>query len=68
MDKCPLLGAPTYLLLRDEASWAHRPGVVSSAFGTDPILAVPKDTGAHLAEGDIHDALAPTSVLKAPKT
>lgn len=49
-DKSPFLAVQTYLLLRHQASWAHRLGVVPSAFETDPILAVPGDTQTNRAE------------------
>lgn len=43
-DKQHFLAVPTYLLLRHKASGAYRLEVMSSACGTDPILAVPGDT------------------------
>lgn len=40
----PFVVVPTYLLLRQKASWAYRLRFMSSAFGTDLILAIPGDT------------------------
>lgn len=65
-NKYPFLAVPTYLLLRHKAPWAYRWGVGSSALGTDPILAVPRDTRTNRAECSIQDSLALTSVPRAP--
>lgn len=67
IDRYPFLAVSTYLLLRHKAPWAYRLRIVSSALGTDPILAVPGDIRTNQAECSIHDALAPTSVPVAPK-